>query len=151
MVHTVHTAEENIKYIEISISIPRWHGCEKTAKYLQKLQINFGMLDATTIYRIWAWPNVCPLSWCCFVLIGLRDVGGGRGWGCDAVWCVTVTLALELITWHSVTRYTGAAAAPLFTLYTANEPHMETTLSGVLYNVLLIFWSTDISRYHCRL
>ena len=54
---------------------------------------------------------------------------------------------------HVTPRYTlqPEQRRPLFTLYTADEPHMETTLSGVLYNVLLIFWSTDISRYHCRL
>ena len=53
---------------------------------------------------------------------------------------------------HVTPRYTlHPEQRRLFTLYTADEPHMETTLSGVLYNVLLIFWSTDISRYHCRL
>ena len=127
MVHTVHTAEENIKYIDISISIPQWHGCEKTVKYLQteqRQQLNFGIRDATTINSIWAWPNLAPsdvvMALFCFNWTQWCGRGGGRGDACD-VWQSRWPWSGSRDTALHVTA--GAAAAAVYIVHCWRAAH----------------------------
>ena len=126
MVHTVHTAEENIKYIDISISI--YHNDTDVRKqwniYRQSrgnnLTLGFGTRRQLTVSELDPiWPHLM-LSWRCFVLIGLSDAGGE---GCDAcdVWQSRWPWSGSRDTALHVTP--GAAAAAVYIVHCWRAAH----------------------------